>query len=308
MILYIGSSADKVYPRLREALEAAAEPFVFVDEDRPFGWQVLCRPGNGRPEFEIHGADCTGARPVNSIFVRHAVARSLDSRHLNKMGELQANVNRMLLFATCPTVNQPAHAYSNYSKPYQLGLMAEAGFEIPASLVTNDPAAARRFIKSCRTRTIFKGVSNVMTFAQVMTEEHLPRIDLLPHSPTLFQEYIEGADYRVHVIGDRTFATRLRAKNEDYRRSALMDDEEIQVEAAQLPPPLLKRCVDFTRQLGLVVSGIDFKEDADGRFVALEVNPYPQFTFYEGRSGQAITRAVVEYLVEHHTADTNVFA
>jgi hypothetical protein len=31
--------------------------------------------------------------------------------------------------------------------------------------------------------------------------------------------------------------------------------------------------VDFTRQLGLVVSGIDFKENAEGRFVALEVNP-----------------------------------
>jgi glutathione synthase/RimK-type ligase-like ATP-grasp enzyme len=213
-----------------------------------------------------------------------------------------------MLCTPCPIINNPANAYSNYSKPYQLGLMAEAGFSIPKTLVTNDAAKALEFYRSCNNKVIFKGVSNVMTFAQRLTGENLARLELLPNSPTVFQEFIEGADYRIHVVGDKTFSTRLRAKNEDYRRSALADRENITAEAADLPPQVIRACVGITRQLGLIVSGIDFKEDSDGRLFALEVNPYPQFTFYEGRSGQKITQAVVDYLVNHQIENTNVFA
>ena len=50
------------------------------------------------------------------------------------------------------------------------------------------------------------------------------------------------------------------------------------------------------------------KENRDGRLVALELNPYPQFTFYESRSGQPITRAVVDHLIHNQITDSNVFA
>ena len=308
MILFIGSSADKVSPRLLKTLQESSQSFAFVDEDHPFEWHVQCEQLNGNRLFRIRGGDCTGMRPVGSIFVRHAVARTLDTMHLNKMGELQSNLNRMLLFCSCPIINSPANSYSNYSKPYQLGLMAKAGFDIPKTLVTNQAAEARRFYKVCGQQVIFKGVSNVMTFAQLLKPEHFGRLALLPNSPTLFQEYISGADYRVHVVGDRTFCTRLQAANEDYRQSALIEDEEISAESAQLPESVLRRCIAFTRQLGLIVSGIDFKESRNGRLVALELNPFPQFTFYEGRSGQPITKSVVDFLIQNHVADTRVFA
>ncbi|MFZ1220544.1 MAG: hypothetical protein WAO00_14720 [Chthoniobacterales bacterium] len=308
MILFIGSSADRVSPRLLKALQESSRSFAFVDEDHPFDWEVRCEQHKSSRLFQIRGGECTGRRPVGSIFVRHAVARTLDTSHLNKMGELQSNLNRMLLFSACPVVNSPANSYSNYSKPYQLGLMASAGFDIPRTLVTNRAAEARRFYLACGRQVIFKGVSNVMTFAQLLKPEHFARLNLLPNSPTLFQEYIAGADYRVHVVGDRTFCTRLQAANEDYRRSALIEDEEINAIADHLPQSVLRRCIAFTRQLGLIVSGIDFKKSKAGRLAALELNPYPQFTFYEGRSGQRITESVVDYLIQNHVADTNVFA
>ena len=308
MILFIGSSADRVAPRLLKALQESSQCFAFVDEDHPFEWKVQCEQLSGSRLFRIRGGECTGLRPVGAIFVRHAVARTLDTRHLNKMGELQSNLNRMLAFSACPVVNPPANSYSNYSKPYQLGLMAKAGFDIPKTLVTNRPPEARRFYLRCGRQVIFKGVSNIMTFAQLLKPEHLTRLKLLPNSPTLFQEYIPGADYRVHVVGDKTFCTRLQATNEDYRRSALIENEEINAESAELPDSVLRRCIGFTRRLGLVVSGIDFKKSKDGRLAALELNPYPQFTFYQGRSGQRITESVVDYLIQNHVADTNVFA
>jgi glutathione synthase/RimK-type ligase-like ATP-grasp enzyme len=224
------------------------------------------------------------------------------------MGMLQTKLNHMLLSTSCPTINPPAKAYSNYSKPYQIGLLSEAGFDVPQTLVTNIPDEARRFYEECAGQVIFKGASNVMTLAQVLKSKHFTRLDLLPNSPTLFQEYIAGVDYRVHVVGERVFATRLLATNEDYRRSSLIEDKEIVVEPATLPAQLVQKCIAFTKKLGLIVSGIDFKEDQNGRLVALELNPYPQFTFYEGRSGQPITRAIVDYLVYNQSSNTNIFA
>lgn len=306
MILVIGSSADAVYPKLIFSLRESGHPFAVVDEDNPSHYSVYSEEYNGQAVFRIKGDGCYGKNPVRSIFVRHAVARSLNIQHLKQMGILQADLNRMLLFTGCPIINPPANAYSNYAKPYQLGLLVQAGFDVPKTLVTNIPDEARKFFEECEGSVIFKGVSNMITLAQVLEPEKFERIDLLPNCPTLFQEYIAGVDYRVHVIGDEVFVTRLIASNEDYRRSALIEDEEIIVEPADLPSRIIDRCICFTKQLGLIVSGIDFKESPNGRLVALELNPYPQFTFYEGRSGQPITKAVINYLIQYQVKDSNV--
>lgn len=307
MILVMGSSADSVHPRLTLHLRESGHPFVVVDEDRPGSYGVYCESNNGHTRFHVRGDGCGGGRPVGAIFVRHAVLRKLDPQYVEQMTALQLDLNRAVGFAACPVMNPPANALSNYSKAYQVALLSKAGFEVPKTLVTNVPERARAFWDECQGEVIFKGVSNVTTLAQVLTPELLPRLRFLPHSPTLFQEFIRGADYRVHVIGDETFVTRLSAENVDYRRSLLADDVQVRVEPAKLPPSLIDRCVAVTRKLGLILSGIDFKEDGDGRLVALELNPYPQFTFYEGRSGQPITQAIVAYLIRYQVAETNVF-
>lgn len=115
------------------------------------------------------------------------------------------------------------------------------------------------------------------------------------------QEYVEGADYRVHVIGTEAFVTRLESADADYRCSAFLHTAPVVARPARLTAEVVDRCVVTTRGLGLVVSGIDFKESVDGRLVALELNPYPQLTFYEDRSGQPITRAVVDCLLRNQT-------
>jgi len=308
MILVLGSSADSVYPRLGLHLRESGHPFVIVDEEQFGQYAVEREANNGHTRFRVTGDECSGRRPVGAIFVRHAVVRKLDPHYVQQMTALQAGLNQAICAAACPVMNPPANAFSNYSKPYQVALLASAGFEVPKTLVTNMPERALRFWEECNGEVIFKGASNVTTLAQVLTPELLPRLRLLPHSPTLFQEFIRGADYRVHVIGDEVFVTRLSTENIDYRRTLLAQDAAVCVEAAVLPAALLERCVAVTRKLGLILSGIDFKEDSHGRHVALELNPYPQFTFYEGRSGQLITRAVVDYLVRHQADETNVFA
>jgi glutathione synthase/RimK-type ligase-like ATP-grasp enzyme len=308
MILLLGAHSDTVTAALARGLRDGGNRFLMVDEDRPDGYLVSSEASGMRRAFRVRGGDCDGTSPVGSIFVRHSVPRHLDSRRLERLHALLGQLNRMLAAASCPSVNLPANAYSNYSKPYQVGLLAAAGFDVPRTLLTNVPEEARRFYDELAGQVIFKGVSNVATLAQVLTPERLERLKLLPHCPTLFQEYVAGVDYRVHVVGERAFVTRLRASNEDYRRSALAGATDLVVEPAALPAEVTARCIAFTRQLGLAISGIDFKESRDGRLVALELNPYPQFTFYEGRSGQPITRAVIDLLAHSRTDQSNVFA
>ena len=306
MILVVGSSKDTVFPALNQCLRESGHPFVAIDEDDAGKHSVKREASNGQSVYRIVGDGCTGKTPVNAIFVRHAVARTLDARQLQEMGHLQGTLNSMMRVASCPILNPPANAFSNYSKAYQGALLAEAGFDIPRSLVTNVPEEARKFWEECKGEVIFKGVSNMTTLAQLLTADKLPRLDLLPCSPTLFQEYVAGDDYRVHVVGNEAFVTRVVAENVDYRRTGR--DEPMLVEAAELDFDTVHRCIAFTHSLGLIASGMDFKRQASGRLVALELNPYPLFTFYDRRSGQPITRAIVDYLIQNQTEETNIFA
>ena len=308
MILVVGSSSDKVYPKLVRCLRNRNYQFVTIDEDFSGSYHVCHEIENSEATFRIIGRDCEGNRDIGSIFVRHAVARTLNPAALQVMGMLQTNLNHIFYSVSCPIINLPSNAYSNYSKPYQVGILARAGFKVPKTLVTNLPEEVCRFYEVCNGQVIFKGVSNMMTFAQVLTPDKFSRLNLLPDCPTLFQEYICGVDFRIHVIGERTFVTRLTAPNEDYRRSALIDNEQIEVSADILPDSIIKKCISITEQLGLIVSGIDFKLDVSGNLVALELNPYPQFTFYGERSGQPITEAVADYLFLSQVSDTNIFA
>jgi glutathione synthase/RimK-type ligase-like ATP-grasp enzyme len=279
-----------------------------LDEDDAAQYRVESDVNSAGSAFRIFGAGCSGLRPVGSIFVRHAVARTLDPDTTWALGALQAGVNRMLADARCPTINPPINSLSNYSKPHQLRLLADAGFDVPRTLVTNMPQEVLRFHEELDGRVIFKGVSNTMSLAQLLTRGKLERLCHLPNSPTQFQEFIEGVDYRVHVVGEEAFVTRLVAPDEDYRRSSLVDRNSIEAEPAFLPDEVIARCVRLTRMLGLVVSGLDFKESREGRLVALELNPFPQFTFYEGYSGQPITRSIVELLARYQRCDSNVYA
>ena len=159
------------------------------------------------------------------VFVRHAVARTPEPGAVARLGAVQAELNEMMAWAACPVVNPPASAYSNYAKAYQLGLLAEAGFAVPVTLLTNSPGAARDFADALPGPAIYKGSSNVVTLAQVLTPERRARLAHLPNAPAVFQEFVRGPDLRVHVIGERCFATRLEADDEDYRRAALRGGE-----------------------------------------------------------------------------------
>ncbi|MGH3241125.1 MAG: ATP-grasp ribosomal peptide maturase [Spirillospora sp.] len=116
-----------------------------------------------------------------------------------------------------PHVNAPlANARAEY-KPSQLRAAAEMGFTVPATLITNNPAAARRFADEHRSVIYksFRGVPPSDGMTGVIWTQRVKAADMdesLSVTAHLFQAEVEKtADVRITVVGRRAFASRIEA-------------------------------------------------------------------------------------------------
>jgi glutathione synthase/RimK-type ligase-like ATP-grasp enzyme len=184
---------------------------------------------------------------------------------------------------------------SNGSKPYQAQLIQACGFQVPDSLVTNDPESVREF-QAEHGRVIFKSISGERSIVHELDDEFLSRLEHIRWCPVQFQAYVEGLDLRVHVVGEKVFATTVRSDATDYRYAGASGAPLPRLEPARLSDTLADRCVNLSRRLGLAFSGIDLRVTPDEQIVCFEVNPCPGYSYYETHTGQPIARAVAEYL------------
>ena len=113
-------------------------------------------------------------------------------------------------------VNRLSAMGSNSSKPYQAALIAQAGFAVPDTLVTNDPDALRAFWQR-HGSIIYKSCSGVRSIVSRLAADDADRLARLATCPTQFQEYVPGTDYRVHVIGDEIHGHAIDSDADDYR-------------------------------------------------------------------------------------------
>ena len=197
----------------------------------------------------------------------------------------------------CNVLNRPAATYSNRSKPYQALLIRRFGFKIPKTLVTNDPEAVARFFVECDEKVIFKSISGVRSTVHQMTKEDFGRLDLLDNCPAQFQQYVGGDNIRVHVIGERWFAVRIQCEAVDYRFAA-EEGYSLSMVPTVLPEDIAANCIRLTKELGLVLSGIDLKATPSGEFYCFEVNTSPAFLFYEAVDRPIIADAIARFLAQ----------
>jgi len=298
MILLIGAPVDPALARLRLLLRQTGAQHVLLDERALHDYAIEDRPaGTAMPGWSIRGPNCTGRRPVGAVFVRHwadaASPAALAAEHRRRQP-----LRSMLLATNCLVVNRPSQAWANFCKPAQLAALAALGFEVPRTLVSNDPRAALQFVLQLEGRVVVKGVSSAKTFPRVVGPWHIQRMHRLRQCPAQFQELIDGDDVRVTVVGERAFATRMLAGQP--ARAGAAD--------AALPLEIVQRCLSATRAEGLVMSGIDLRCDAQGHCHALELNPFPKWTHYERREDPVITEQLARYLADNQNAPSDVWA
>lgn len=196
--------------------------------------------------------------------------------------------------AACRVANPTGAMATNGSKPYQAQLISAAGFETPATLITNDVREVRRFEQE-HGHLVYKSTSSVRSIVRPLDDAARNRLHLLARLPVQFQRRERGTDVRVHVIGEHILAATATTEAVDYRYAA-REDEDLTLAPTRLPDDVASRCRALARLLGLPFCGIDLLRRDDGTWVCFEVNPSPGYSWYEQQAGLAISDALVTWL------------
>jgi len=207
--------------------------------------------------------------------------------------------------AECRVLNKAEAMASNGSKPYQAQWIQRAGFLIPPTLVTNEPAKALDFARR-HGRVIYKSTSSIRSIVREFDPSNRQELFRLRSLPTQFQARLTGTNIRVHVVGEKLFATEIASNAVDYRY-AHRDGEQVEMHAVELPGETAARCVRLSQALRLPFCGIDIMRTPDDQYYCFEVNPSPAYSYYEQETGQPIARAVVDFLAgKKETSMSNV--
>lgn len=204
----------------------------------------------------------------------------------------------------CLWVNDPMNNLRASRKVLQLSRAAECGLAVPATIVTNDAAEARAFLRSVPGRAVFKRVGSgpgPATKTSFVTPEIEAGLETIAECPTTFQEYIEArCDLRVIWIDGELWAVSIDsqagATPEDCRF-----DNSVRFEPWTLPPSIQDALSRLMGDLGLVFGAIDLRLGSTGEYYFLEVNPAGQFVYLELKTGIPLIAALASLLAGGRT-------
>jgi glutathione synthase/RimK-type ligase-like ATP-grasp enzyme len=240
---------------------------------------------------------------VGAVYLRpHDTGGLPHLRHLPPASPLRAQaaafdeaLSTWLEVTDAFVVTRPSCAASNGSKPYQSRKAAAAGFAVPETLVTTDPAEALAFVEQ-HEHVVYKSVSAVRSRVRRMDARDRERLPAVARTPTQFQRYVPGTDVRVHVVGSQMFAAEVSCDADDYRYAAAQGGLAPVVQSVALPTDVAERCLRLCQDLNLPVAGIDLRRTPEDIWVCFEVNPSPAFTYYAQRTAQPIGAAIAARL------------
>lgn len=185
-------------------------------------------------------------------------------------------------------VNTLTRAYVDHDTKAQLyQKLHDAGFCVPNTLMTNDPALAQAFFDRVGDAVAKPSIGIGST--RKVSEFDQQRLTELHKSPVLFQELIEGDTIRVHIVGNRVVLA-LRIISGEGQVDSRTDPQGFVY--FKMPDEEEKKLVEATHFLGLHYAAWDILAAKDGRFAYLDCNPGPFILWI----GQNNTRAVFEQL------------
>jgi hypothetical protein len=304
MILLCGIPTETPMALVSEALDSNGTRYVVLNQRKFASMKMSLDIQAGKPtgRLQLNG-DSYSVDEFSGVFTRLMDYHHLpelqdapaDSPELKFCGNLFDTLTRWAEISPARVVNRIAPMGSNFSKPFQAQLIKRYGFEVPETLITNDPDLVRAF-RVRHGRVIYKSISGVRSIVQTLTDEDMLRIDNIRWCPTQFQAFVEGTNVRVHTVGDKVFATGINTDATDYRYAHKQSGDYAELRPVELSDDLAEMCVKLSAGLGLAFAGIDLKITPENHVYCFEVNPSPAFSYYESQTAQPISRAVAEYL------------
>jgi ATP-GRASP peptide maturase of grasp-with-spasm system len=199
---------------------------------------------------------------------------------------------------------------SDVNKLAVLRRAAEAGLEIPATLVTNDRARLQAFMRE-HGRIITKSLWNGRTFMQgrdawsLLTYElRQEDVDGAPERffPSLVQAllekdlevrtfYLDGECWSMAIFSQLDRQTSIDFRHYNFRRPN-------RFVPYRLPAEVEEGARTLMRGLALDTGSLDFVRTPDGRHVFLEVNPVGQFQMVSVPCNYNLEKKMAERLIE----------
>jgi ATP-grasp ribosomal peptide maturase len=200
-------------------------------------------------------------------------------------------------------LNHPAAISRAEYKPVQLHLAATCGLTVPATLITNDGAAAQKFAREVG-NVVYKplggaGIAEDDTYKALFTTIVDPKkIDeSVSTTAHLFQQALPKAyEVRLTVVDDAMFATRIHAGSAAAAVDWRSDYQSLTYDAIDTPPPIRVGVSALMRRLDLRFGVLDFVVSPDERWWFLELNPNGQWAFVQDATGQPIAAAIADAL------------
>ncbi|MEV4050146.1 RimK domain-containing protein ATP-grasp [Amycolatopsis sp. NPDC049688] len=302
-ILLWGLLADDPMAAVLAQLRQLDAPVRFLDQRRVLDTTVRVGAGPhgrtrviaGGEEFDLDAVRAAYVRPHDSTRLPAVRALPPSAPEWRHAAELDQVLNAWTDRTPAYVLNRPEAGASNGSKPYQLRFVAAAGFRVPPTLVTNDPARVEAFLAE-HGDVIVKSTSGIRSRVRRVGAADRARLAAVTACPTQFQRHVPGTDVRVHVVGTEVFAAEVDSDADDYRYARAQGFRAPVLTGIDLPSGVADRCQDLAKRLGLPVAGVDLRRTPDGEWYCFEVNPSPGFTYYESRTGQPIAAAIAGLL------------
>jgi RimK-like ATP-grasp domain len=298
-VLLWGLPADPPIAAVWNALQRAGCPATLLDQRAVLDTEVQLVVGSSvegllrvkDKTFDLADVKSLYLRPYDLRDLPNLAGADRNGEMWRRALELQDILLSLADLTPALVLNRPGSMAANESKPYQAAWIESYGFRIPDTLITTEPEAVLEFWKQ-HDRVIYKSVSGIRSIVSRLTAEHLRKIEDVISCPTQFQQHIPGTEYRVHIVGEKVFASAILSDADDYRYSS----EGVGMQPCDLPDDIAARCRTLARSMDLPLSGLDLRRTPEGSWYCFEVNPSPAFTFFEQATGQPIAEAVAYLL------------
>ena len=204
-------------------------------------------------------------------------------------------------------VNDPKANDATENKIRQLFIASKIGFEIPETVITNDPEHAKYLLnkhnKNAVTKALYSPLieepeKDYFIFTNTIRDlNQIPEEDIRI-SPTIFQQaLIPKFDYRITVIGEKVFSVRIERKDGinldiDWRT----EKRDIDFIQYKLPPDIEKLCCRYVQECNLLFGAIDLIEHK-GKFYFLEINPNGEWGWLQKPHNVPIAEALCDLFV-----------
>lgn len=311
MILVVSYHGEDHTEKVIQCLEQKGREVVMVDmADFPANKGIALSWANGHKQPAYLIDNCKGTIDLNNVkavWWRRLLPFTIDPELKSQANmafaesETSQAIYGMLDSLNCYWINPRAADDAAHHKPFQWSVAKKIGLNIPRTLVTNKPDIARNFINEVGIgKTVFKAFLasfDAWRETRLVLQEDTERLELVRFAPVIFQEYIEGVDLRITVIGDQIFAAEIDAQKTSYPVDMRMVIGETEIRAVKLPEKLEKALIQLQHSLGLKYGAIDMRRTPTGEYYFLEVNPAGQWLFVERETGLPISQAVADYLI-----------